>query len=304
MRFGLLVSVAGLALMTGSGCAVFATAACNVLAETKSIMEDCLEYKRDYRWAESAWTQFCQECPWLAGDVHYARGFKAGFAEHLYRGTVEPPAVPPPKYRSLWYQNPEGCAAVEQWRVGFRQGVSVARDGGYRRFVTCWLEVGNAGVVPPHPPGPPPPGEPPPSGGGAQPAGPTGVGPALPPFPVGPGTPAEPLPAPVPVAPESAPAPPQERAPGLLLPRPGEMLPSPRLVPPGTEEEEQAGAGREQVPASPWPEFPLQNKVRPGILLPPPQTPWSPGAAEGQSAGPGQEEPEQTFVTVPAPGPS
>jgi len=175
----------------------------NLLSETKRVVEDCFEQKRNQRLAEAAWQQVVMECGDTFGP-NYACGFKFGFGEYLYRGTCEPPAVPPIKLRSLKYQSAEGCEAVAQWRAGFRHGVSVARESGYRNYVTCWLEAGAGGP----PPAPSLPGDPA-------------------------GLPGAPLPTPSgPVLPSYQPSP------GSAGPTtPGEMLPAPRQVPqPGKEE--------------------------------------------------------------------
>lgn len=191
----------GLGLVSSSGCMVVATATGNVLCETKTVLDDCLEQHRNRRWAESAWNQQCMEQGLVESDPDFACGFKDGFAAHLYRGTVEPPALPPTKYRSLKYQSPEGCGAVVQWRAGFRQGVQVAKEGGYRRYVTCWLGAGVGG--------PPP-----------QPVVPT---PLL--------NPPPPPPVPLPVEPGKG------RGPVPYLPVPGELLPPPKPVSPPSREQ-------------------------------------------------------------------
>jgi hypothetical protein len=69
-------------------------------------------------------------------SVHFARGFKDGYADYLYAGgTGDPPVAPPWRYRKVTYETPQGVQAVEDWFAGFRQGAYAAYTTGYRQFV-------------------------------------------------------------------------------------------------------------------------------------------------------------------------
>jgi hypothetical protein len=67
----------------------------------------------------------------------YAHGFKAGFAEFLFRGgDGEPPLMPPLRYRDIRYQNERGYSAVQDWFAGYRHGSTLAHDSGARKWIT------------------------------------------------------------------------------------------------------------------------------------------------------------------------
>ncbi len=83
------------------------------------------------------------------------RGFKAGFAAHLFDGSTAPPPVPPAHYRHFSYQTPDGYLAIEQWFAGYRHGVDAAVATGYRRFVTGPSALQHGPVIPYGPPMPP-----------------------------------------------------------------------------------------------------------------------------------------------------
>jgi hypothetical protein len=119
------------------GCSLVGTATDTVTSESRRYLEDCAEAVRDRRWAAQAWEDARAAAPPGTYSEDHADGFKAGFADHLRAGgTGEPPPLPPKRYWGLRYQTPEGSAAIQDWFAGFRHGAAVARDGGYRRWVT------------------------------------------------------------------------------------------------------------------------------------------------------------------------
>lgn len=70
-------------------------------------------------------------------SVDAQRGFEDGFVDYLMAGgRAEPPALPPRRYWKTKYQNPVGQWATQEWFNGYRHGASVARQSGYRDFVT------------------------------------------------------------------------------------------------------------------------------------------------------------------------
>ncbi len=94
---------------------------------------------RDKSLAEEAWEEVCSR----DGDVysrHYRRGFFEGFNDFLDAGgTGDPPVLPPRNYWGVYFQNPEGHQAIEDWFEGFRHGASIARASGVRNYVTMPL---------------------------------------------------------------------------------------------------------------------------------------------------------------------
>jgi hypothetical protein len=119
-----------------AGCSVVSTATQVVTSRVKESVEDCRERHRNQVWARAAWERVCSHYPGVVFSEDYARGFEYGFTEHLYRGTVQPPPLPPAHYRQIRYQTPEGYEAIEAWFVGFRHGVGVAQAEHYRDYVT------------------------------------------------------------------------------------------------------------------------------------------------------------------------
>jgi hypothetical protein len=113
-----------------------ATATRVLSARVHQCVEDGAERRRNQRWAEQAWQAEARRCGGGRHSEDYARGFKDGFAEYLYRGWVEPPPLPPEHYRSLRYQMPQGYRAIQDWFSGYRHGVALAQQGGQREWIT------------------------------------------------------------------------------------------------------------------------------------------------------------------------
>ncbi len=56
--------------------------------------------------------------------------------DYLYAGgSGEPPLLPPKKYQSFRYENPQGAQAIRDWFAGFRRGAAAAAASGYRNYV-------------------------------------------------------------------------------------------------------------------------------------------------------------------------
>lgn len=123
--------------MTGSGCALMQDGARNAYWTLKKPIEEHREKERNRRWADTAWQQVCKSGAPGKPSEDYALGFKAGFAEFLFRGgDGEPPLMPPLRYRDIRYQNEQGYSAVQDWFAGYRHGSGMARDSGARKWVT------------------------------------------------------------------------------------------------------------------------------------------------------------------------
>ena len=125
----------GLVLLS-SGCSVVSTATHVVSSRLKERFEEHAERKRNQARAVAAWREVRCAASEVAFSDDYARGFHHGFTEHLYRGTVNPPPLPPDEYRRARYQTPQGYRAIQDWFAGFRHGVAAAREGRYRDWVT------------------------------------------------------------------------------------------------------------------------------------------------------------------------
>jgi len=124
-------------LVLGSGCTLCHDAASLAVFKVRESMEDFSESVRNRKWAEGAWEDVQGANPDMAFTDDYAQGFKDGFAHYLLRGgNCEPPPLPPRHYRKLRYQTPEGYRAIEDWFAGFRYGANMARQNGYREWIT------------------------------------------------------------------------------------------------------------------------------------------------------------------------
>jgi hypothetical protein len=120
-----------------SGCALFHDAVCLTAYKMHECVADCCESSRNRKLAKLAWRTVRCANPDAAYSKDYEAGFEDGFAHYLYRGgNGEPPPLPPKHYRKIAYQTPQGYRAIEDWFEGYRHGASVARDSGYRQFVT------------------------------------------------------------------------------------------------------------------------------------------------------------------------
>lgn len=120
-----------------SGCALIEDGSRNVCVALSTPIETHRENARNRKWAEAAWQKVCFSSGIGPRTEDYARGFKDGYAEYLYRGgDGEPPLIAPLRYRHFRYQTENGYRAIEDWFAGYRHGASVARDTGARNWVT------------------------------------------------------------------------------------------------------------------------------------------------------------------------
>jgi hypothetical protein len=133
------IIVLGLAALSlsGGGCVLVHDAASLTTYKVKESVGDCFEQSRNRKWAGQAWQNVRAACPQAAYSKDYEAGFEDGFAHYLFRGgNGEPPPLPPRHYRKITYQTPQGYRAIEDWFAGYRHGAAVARESGYREFVT------------------------------------------------------------------------------------------------------------------------------------------------------------------------
>jgi hypothetical protein len=82
--------------------------------------------------AESTWHAVSKADASGKYSVHYACGFKAGFADYLDSGGGSTPAVPPYRYRRHGFHGATGQLAAEEWHAGFLHGVGIAKGSGIR----------------------------------------------------------------------------------------------------------------------------------------------------------------------------
>lgn len=138
LRLGPLLAIA----LLSTGCGVYKQIANNVIIEPLQWdrhSDSIGRHMRDSSLASEAWEEICLR----DGDVysrHYRRGFFDGFKDYMDQGgTGDPPTTPPRSYWRLYFQNPEGHQAMQDWFDGFRHGASVARASGIRDYVVVPL---------------------------------------------------------------------------------------------------------------------------------------------------------------------
>lgn len=141
-RTPLLLVAFALTLLLQTGCGIGKQLYSNLVAEPLEwdrYSDGIARHWRDKSLAEDAWDEICKR----DGDTysrHYKRGFFDGFTDFLnLGGTGDPPPLPPRNYWRIYYQNPEGHEAIQDWFEGFRHGASIARASGVRDYVTIPL---------------------------------------------------------------------------------------------------------------------------------------------------------------------
>lgn len=125
----------GLAFIS-SGCVLVRDATDLIAYRSCESIDEYFEKKRNCRWAAEAWEEFSKNQPTPFYSQDFAIGFKEGYAKYLYDGTHKPPVLPPRRYRKSKYQTPEGYRAKQDWFAGYRQGVAIAKEQGFRDLVT------------------------------------------------------------------------------------------------------------------------------------------------------------------------
>jgi len=139
MKMKLTLSILGVCLL-GQGCGPIALATRSLVIEPIHYClttHNILEMHRNYKLAEESWETITNAAPGHVYSSDYADGFKEGFADYLYAGgTGEPPPLPPRHYWRSKYETPQGHQAIEDWFDGYRHGVAMAQQSGYRQWVT------------------------------------------------------------------------------------------------------------------------------------------------------------------------
>jgi hypothetical protein len=123
-----------------SGCSLIENGTRNLVVDVVHYPQHLSEWSachRNDKLADAAWNYIRQINPECEESIHYARGFKQGFADYLKAGgTGAPPPIPPRQYWNTCYQTPRGHQAVEEWYGGFRHGSAMAQDSGFRQWIT------------------------------------------------------------------------------------------------------------------------------------------------------------------------
>jgi hypothetical protein len=133
----------------GAGCDICKYSKRNLLEAPVDVRDNVLINCRDHQLAEAAWEEVQHTEPAHAYSVHYARGFKDGFADYVYAGgAATAPVMPPRRYRKAVYETPEGHQAIEDWFAGFHRGALAAQASGYRDLIVLPLEVGGPAAAP------------------------------------------------------------------------------------------------------------------------------------------------------------
>ena len=136
MRVRHVLLIVGLALM-GQGAGQTASIPRNLSIDPSHFdryTDGMARHIRDGRLADDAWAEASN----IGGPYskHYARGFREGFIDFLNDGghvsLGDVPLVPPRSYWRVFYQSPEGNLAIRDWYDGWRHGVAMARQSGYR----------------------------------------------------------------------------------------------------------------------------------------------------------------------------
>jgi hypothetical protein len=142
MKKGLLAILVVVPVL-GSGCGFMQNARRNVALSPLYTYTDRKEEHRNHLLAREAFRQMALQYPEHEFSCDYRKGFVDGFADFLaYGGVGEPPPMPAPKYRLFGYMTPEGLAAMEEWKRGFRHGAATAKASNLRELNTLPLHWG------------------------------------------------------------------------------------------------------------------------------------------------------------------
>jgi hypothetical protein len=144
MRLEHILLAVGLCTL-GTGCGIVKYGSHNIIEAPLDQVSELAECCRNRHMADQAWSEFQKAEPEHVYSVHFARGFKDGYADYLYAGgTGDPPVAPPWRYRKVGYETPQGVQAIQDWFAGFRQGAYAAYVTGYRQFVVVPAAVSGA----------------------------------------------------------------------------------------------------------------------------------------------------------------
>lgn len=140
-------SIALMALLPflGAGCGFAKNIQRNVVYSPLYTLTDHADHHRHEQMAREAFLQMAMNFPDQEFGCDYRRGFVEGFTDYLdFGGVGEPPPIPPPSYRLFGYMTPDGLAAMEDWKNGFRHGAATGRASNLRDLVTIPVYWGPA----------------------------------------------------------------------------------------------------------------------------------------------------------------
>jgi hypothetical protein len=159
MRLKHFVALFGFCAMV-TGCSPLKEVARTMICEPAKYclgMDEAVDCCRDRELADEAWAHFVGTVADCQYSDAFACGFKAGYFDYLYAGgNGEPPVVPPRPYWRPDFQSPEGVALMVDWFRGYRLGVAVAKDSGYREAVIIPASAGLPRMMLPPPTAAPP----------------------------------------------------------------------------------------------------------------------------------------------------
>jgi hypothetical protein len=111
-----------------AGCQLGISDTRTAYAEVLPKFDDDRETQRNWELTNAAWVEHTRNGRKYTTD--YAQGFKEGLLEYLHSGgTAVAPVLPPKRYQSPHYENPQGAQSIRDWYAGFRRGAAVAASG-------------------------------------------------------------------------------------------------------------------------------------------------------------------------------
>lgn len=138
-----LFALVAVAPLLGSGCGFAANIRRNVVYSPLFAYTERASHHRSLQLGREAWQQMALAHSDEAFSCDYRRGFVEGFADFIdYGGSGEPPPIPQKMYLLFGYMTPEGHAAMEDYRIGWRHGAATSRASGLRELVTVPVYMG------------------------------------------------------------------------------------------------------------------------------------------------------------------
>ncbi len=133
-RIALLVAVGSIIL--SAGCSVIADSVHVTTFRIKQDISGSHEFRQERKTAQRVWSDLVESGSAPSTCKDFAEAFCEGYAEHLYRGKLTPPPLPPARYRTPRYQNEAGYRLSLEWIEGYKYGIAQAQASGRRRFIT------------------------------------------------------------------------------------------------------------------------------------------------------------------------
>lgn len=142
MKYLTLVLLVALPVL-GSGCGFTQNVRRNIFYSPFYTYTDKAEHHRNMALGREAFRQMALQYSDQEFSCDYRKGFVEGFSDFLdYGGVGEAPPFPGPAYRTFGSMNPQGLAAMEDWKLGWRHGAATARASNLRELCTLPLYWG------------------------------------------------------------------------------------------------------------------------------------------------------------------